>query len=487
MTAVVRWESSDGSVEGGCCIGCCGGRWKVESSPSTAGGTWWGSSANNEGRTPPIIQPPPPTFHPTSAKLTVANPIDGTRALSNRKACQNSVVLLRRGLCHYGIKVDHAVQAGGGKGGTVRAVLIGNHPPHSQATNGAGASTYERLNGECSNTNGPEAVFPMAGVLKPNHKHRKYLQQTDTQNNETEIFSYPPVVLISHTSLRKILELERNLTNQSTRRGGRSRGIPTTSEVIITVENVTTSHVPLLRNSELGAAVRGACLDGDEALLQCLIHHMADVKGRKNRARGLSSLLEGHLAEDDGSGAAALVSGGEQKGDGEGSGGEDSEGGGTRHAREEAGSGVGEKGLDVRGAEMLRFLDEQDVDRGVSALHVAVEAAVESQSYGCLKTLLAAGVDTELLRTDGYNALHIAVEAGNVDVVTMLLDSGSWVDAPQVPLGWTSLHLAVKNGDLGTVELLLRRGATATVRAMDGSRPLHIGAFFRLSAVVVCC
>ena len=341
-------------------------------------------------------------------------------------------MLLRRGLCHYGIKVDHAVQAGGGKGGTVRAVLIGNHPPHSQATNGAGASTYERLDGECSNTDGPEAVFPMAGVLKPNHKHRKYLQQTDTQNNETEIFSYPPVVLISHTSLRKILELERNLTNQSTRRGGRSRGIPTTSEVIITVENVTTSHVPLLRNSELGAAVRGACLDGDEALLQCLIHHMADVKGRKNRARGLSSLLEGHLAEDDGSGAAALVGGGEQKGDGEGSGGENGEGGGTRHAREEAGSGVGEKGLDVRGAEMLRFLDEQDVDRGVSALHVAVEAAVESQSYGCLKTLLAAGVDTELLRTDGYNALHIAVEAGNVDVVTMLLDSGSWVDAPQV-------------------------------------------------------
>ena len=58
-------------------------------------------------------------------------------------------------------------------------------------------------------------------------------------------------------------------------------------------------------------------------------------------------------------------------------------------------------------------------------------------------------------------------------------------NALQVPLGWTSLHLAVKNGDLQAVELLLGRGATANVRAMDGSHPLHISAFFRFSAVLV--
>lgn len=377
---------------------------------------------------------------------------------------------MRRGLCHYGIKVDHAVQAGGGKGGIVRAVLIGNHPTHSQATHRAGAVNIANAGrgGACAagsggrpgdeghdlDGDGPEAVFPMAGVLKPKHKHRKYLQRAKASDidgggdNDNDgggpTFSYPPVIFISHPSLQKIVEFKQNLGLQSTRRGGKSSGRRSSgdgvssapSEVTITVEPITTSHVYLLRNSELGAAVRGACLSGDETLLRCLIDHMADVdaNGRRARTGGLSSLHDGHQAAEEKGGADLGAGAGADKGKVEGGG--ECEDGGNEDiaclAREVEGDGVSTKRLAVRGAEVLRFLDEQDVDRGVSALHVAVEAAVESQRYGCLAMLLEAGVDTELLRTDGYNALHIAVEAGNVEVATMLLDSGSWIDAPQV-------------------------------------------------------
>ena len=65
--------------------------------------------------------------------------------------------------------------------------------------------------------------------------------------------------------------------------------------------------------------------------------------------------------------------------------------------------------------------------------------------------------------SDGYSQrpLHVAVESGSVEMVSLLLDLGSDIKAKD---NWarTSLINAAKNNRLEVVNLLLKRGADAT-------------------------
>merc|ERR1719458_1724499 len=82
-------------------------------------------------------------------------------------------------------------------------------------------------------------------------------------------------------------------------------------------------------------------------------------------------------------------------------------------------------------------------------------------------------------RADGMTPLHLAVKAGNKDVVSKLLKVGGEVDAKVENTGATSLHLAALQGGLEVVRTLLKSGANVHAKAADSlyrATPLYLAA-----------
>lgn len=99
----------------------------------------------------------------------------------------------------------------------------------------------------------------------------------------------------------------------------------------------------------------------------------------------------------------------------------------------------------------------------------------------------AAGIRRELeWNTEQLNArngddrtpLHLAVAAGRVAAVTVLLDAGSDLTARDAR-GMMPLHDAARNGSTDLVTLLIRRGADVNARDDEGWTPLHWAASLR--------
>ena len=72
--------------------------------------------------------------------------------------------------------------------------------------------------------------------------------------------------------------------------------------------------------------------------------------------------------------------------------------------------------------------------------------------------------------------LHVAVSAGHLDILSLLLDHGAQVDG-QDRLGQTLLHRASSNGKVEAGECLLDRGADINARDNDRWTPLFHAAF----------
>ena len=71
---------------------------------------------------------------------------------------------------------------------------------------------------------------------------------------------------------------------------------------------------------------------------------------------------------------------------------------------------------------------------------------------------------------DNATALHGAAERGKKEIVQLLLDKGSNIDATQVH-GYTPLSLASKRGHMAVVQLLLDNGAGIFARTSSGQTP----------------
>lgn len=123
--------------------------------------------------------------------------------------------------------------------------------------------------------------------------------------------------------------------------------------------------------------------------------------------------------------------------------------------------------------------NEADVDRGVTAVHVAVETGAAD----CLHLLLPCQPAIDKPRNDDFRPLHIAAERDAADLVEALLSWGCYVDAPH-RLGWTALHFAAQKGAVAATRELIRCGATIDYMAADGSTPLLVAVLMGQVAMV---
>lgn len=108
---------------------------------------------------------------------------------------------------------------------------------------------------------------------------------------------------------------------------------------------------------------------------------------------------------------------------------------------------------------------------GTTALHLAVKAG----NLPTIQLLIDRGADTPARSSGGYTALHWAVDSGHDRVVDLLLLNGTEaILSEQDDLGRTALHLAAWLGRGEVVERLLTAGADSGIRDRDGYTPADL-------------
>jgi ankyrin repeat protein len=149
-----------------------------------------------------------------------------------------------------------------------------------------------------------------------------------------------------------------------------------------------------------------------------------------------------------------------------------------------------------------KLVNLPDEDHAATPLHLAVDAG----NLDLVRILLKAGASVTLKTDDadpeasamGCRPLHYAAIFGNVDVAKALVGRKADVNAAQVPTGLRPLHLAVANGDIsdqgdwsplhhaalngavGVVRLLLDHRGPVEVANSLGNTPLHHAAIVRV-------
>ncbi len=102
-----------------------------------------------------------------------------------------------------------------------------------------------------------------------------------------------------------------------------------------------------------------------------------------------------------------------------------------------------------------------------------------------VRTLLRGGADVNAAQGDGMTALHWAAEAGELEIVEILIYAGANPGAVTRLGDYTPLHLASKVGQSNTVEALLAAGADPDARTGTGSATaLHFAAAAGSAATV---
>ncbi|NXG27366.1 IKBE inhibitor, partial [Dromaius novaehollandiae] len=120
---------------------------------------------------------------------------------------------------------------------------------------------------------------------------------------------------------------------------------------------------------------------------------------------------------------------------------------------------------------------------GNTPLHLACE----QQRVQCAQQLLQGTVlpddtaepsghqqDLQLQNWQGLACLHISTLKGNIQMMSLLLQSGANIDVQEGTSGKTPLHLAVECHNRRAVQFLLHKGAYVDAQMYNGCTPLHL-------------
>ncbi|XP_058459318.1 uncharacterized protein LOC131435441 [Malaya genurostris] len=99
--------------------------------------------------------------------------------------------------------------------------------------------------------------------------------------------------------------------------------------------------------------------------------------------------------------------------------------------------------------------------------------AIMSNHIDVVKLFLPKNSPANIIVTKGgYSALHAAAELGHLELVKILLESKSDVNATN-DKNWMPLHAASLNGHTEVVKMLIQHGADVNCKILDGCTPLH--------------
>lgn len=118
---------------------------------------------------------------------------------------------------------------------------------------------------------------------------------------------------------------------------------------------------------------------------------------------------------------------------------------------------------------------------GGNALHRAVQFGEADK----ISELMQSGLDVEARNARGFTPLHEAIWDGKQEIVKLLLEGGANVNAPITQgLDWTPLHEASRFGFNGIIDMLLEKGADINSRNTKGRTPLDIAEQYRQAGTV---
>ncbi|XP_035777131.1 putative ankyrin repeat protein RF_0580 [Anopheles albimanus] len=104
---------------------------------------------------------------------------------------------------------------------------------------------------------------------------------------------------------------------------------------------------------------------------------------------------------------------------------------------------------------------------------MGVYRAVKKGQPGLVRRLLFTRPELVNVPVHGETFLYLAVRAGSVDLVNVLLDSGANIDLGVADTGVTPLHLAVYDRNLTLVRHLIERGANLQAQNCVGMTIAH--------------
>ena len=113
----------------------------------------------------------------------------------------------------------------------------------------------------------------------------------------------------------------------------------------------------------------------------------------------------------------------------------------------------------------------------VAAADLPLLDATKRGDAAAVRSLIADGADPNATRGDGLTALHLAAEAGNLEIARLLIGAGAQVAAATRIGGYMPIHLASGAAQASVVGALLEAGADPNA-VTTGSRvtPLHLAA-----------
>jgi len=88
--------------------------------------------------------------------------------------------------------------------------------------------------------------------------------------------------------------------------------------------------------------------------------------------------------------------------------------------------------------------------------------------------LISYGAPVDAKNDSGEAPIHVAINKGNLSMVSMLIDKGSDINIKESIDGNTPLHIAVERGNLHMADFLIRRGANVNIKNDSSYTPLYI-------------